>query len=92
MIEAEQLATTVLEIGERLKDPELKILIAYRLAEFELEKHHFDKALEWLDQREKWCREGYYERQLAWGMYLSRSNSVSARKLRRCRTISDTQP
>ncbi len=68
--EAEQLAETILEIGERLDDLELKALAAYRLSEFESIRHHFDKALEWLDKGESWARELDWERQLAWNMYL----------------------
>src|SRR5436305_5238698 len=33
-------------------------------------RHHFDKALEWLDKGERWARELDWERQLAWNMHL----------------------
>jgi len=67
--EAEQLAVKVLEIGERLNDLELRILAAYRLSVFESKRGQFDKALEWLDRREQWCRELNWSRALAWTLY-----------------------
>ncbi|HEU5226897.1 MAG TPA: NB-ARC domain-containing protein [Ktedonobacteraceae bacterium] len=68
--EAEQMATMILEIGERLKDLELKALAAYRLAEFEAIRLHFDEALVWLDKGEQWSGELDWERQLAWNLQL----------------------
>lgn len=70
LLEAEQMATVILEIGERLKDLELKALAAYRLAEFEAVRLHFDEALAWLDKGEQWSRELDWERQLAWNLQL----------------------
>ena len=70
LLEAEQIGKTMLEKGEKLNDLELKAMAAYRISEFESRKQHFDKALEWLDQGEKWCREIGWTRGLAWNMYL----------------------
>lgn len=70
LLEAEQMATEILEIGERLKDLELKALAAYRLAECEGIRSHFDEALVWLDKGERWSRELDWERQLAWNLQL----------------------
>jgi tetratricopeptide (TPR) repeat protein len=67
--QAEQLAETVLKISERLNSLELKILIAYRYAEFEAEKQQFDKALEWVNQGEECARELGSSRAVAWYMY-----------------------
>jgi predicted negative regulator of RcsB-dependent stress response len=69
LIEAEQLAKTVLEIGERVNNPELKILGAYRMALIESKKEHFDKALESLDQCDQWCKELNWKRRSALIMY-----------------------
>lgn len=69
VLEAEEVATTVFNIGERLDNLELKIFAAYRLSEFESRKRHFEKALEWLDRREQWCKELGWSRALAWTTY-----------------------
>jgi len=76
LMEAEQLAETILEKGERLEEKgerleglELQNLAASRLAECESKKQQFDKALEWLNRSERWCRELNWERGLAWNMY-----------------------
>ena len=67
---AEKLAETALEIGERLNDLELKIVAVHRLSKFECNRQQFNKALEWLDRAEQWCRELDSSRELAWNMYL----------------------
>src|SRR5205085_10889523 len=68
--EAEQLAGTILDIGEQLNHLELKHLAAYLLASYESKNHQLDKALAWLDQSEKWCKELDWKRGEAWIMYL----------------------
>ncbi len=67
--EAERLVEEMLKIGEQLNYLKLKALAAYRLSEFESKRHHFDKALAWLDQSENWSRELGWTRGLAWIMY-----------------------
>lgn len=68
--ETERVARTILEIGERLNDLELKARAAQRLAESEAAQQQFDKALEWLDQSEKWCSGVGWSRGLAWNAHL----------------------
>jgi tetratricopeptide (TPR) repeat protein len=68
--EAEQVARMTLEKAERLNNVELKILAAYRLADLEAQKQQVDKALEWLDRGEQWCKETSLSHELAWNMYL----------------------
>ena len=68
--EAEKLAETALEIGERLNDPELKIVAVHRLSKFDCNRQQFNKALESLERAEQWCRELDSSRELAWNMYL----------------------
>lgn len=70
LLKAEKLAETALEIGERLNDLELKIVAVHRLSKFECNRQQFNKALEWLDRAEQWCRELDSSRELAWNMYL----------------------
>jgi predicted negative regulator of RcsB-dependent stress response len=76
--EAELQAGTLLEIGEQLNNLELKNLAASRLVECASKTQQFDKALEWLDQGEKWCRELNWKRGLAWHMY--RRGTILARQ------------
>lgn len=66
LLEGEQVAKTVKELGDRLNNLELKVWAYQRLAHFESKKLHFDKAEEWLDQAEKWCKELNWSRELAW--------------------------
>ena len=67
--EAEQAANTIMEIGERLDNAELKSIAVYRLSKFEAQKQHFDKALEWLSLGEKWSGELGWSRGLAWMLF-----------------------
>src|SRR5205823_1287653 len=66
LLEGEQVAKTVKELGDRLNNMELKVWAYQRLAQFESKKHQFDKAVEWLDQAERWCKELNWSRELAW--------------------------
>ncbi len=70
LLEAERVAASMLERAERLNNMELKIQAAYRLAGFESQKQHADKALEWLDRGKQWCEEANSSEGLAWNMYL----------------------
>jgi tetratricopeptide (TPR) repeat protein len=70
LLEAEQVAASMLERAERLNNMELKIQAAYRLAGFESQKQHADKALEWLDRGKQWCEEANSSEGLAWNLYL----------------------
>jgi len=70
MLEAEQVAQAMWERGKQCDNLELKILAVYQLAQCESKKGQFDKALEWLDRSEEWCRELGWWRRLAWNMYL----------------------
>jgi len=70
LLEAEQVAASMLERADRLNNTELKIQAAYRLADLESQKQHADKALEWLDRGKQWCEEANSSEGLAWNMYL----------------------
>jgi len=69
VLEGERVAKTVLGIGERLNNLELKVWASQKLAEVESKNQHFEEALQWLDQTEKWCLELEWSRQLAWITY-----------------------
>ncbi|HJT56318.1 MAG TPA: NB-ARC domain-containing protein [Ktedonobacteraceae bacterium] len=70
MQEAEQIAQAMWDNGNQSASLELKILAVYRLAQCALKRGQFDKALEWLDQSEVWCRKLCWSRRLAWNMHL----------------------
>ncbi len=68
-LEAEQLAKTMLDIGERLNNLETKGWATYRLSKIALTQQQFDEALEWLDKGEGWFSELNHLRGLTWIMY-----------------------
>ncbi|MBV9229637.1 MAG: hypothetical protein JOZ18_10020, partial [Chloroflexi bacterium] len=68
--EAQQVAETMLGIGEQHDHLKLKALATYRLAEFASKRQEFDQALAWLSQGEAWCKTVGWVRCLAWNMYL----------------------
>ncbi len=59
----------MLEIGQRLNDLEMKVWAIQWLSNSEVQRQHFSKALEWLDQGEAWCKESGWSRGLAWITY-----------------------
>lgn len=69
LLEAEQVAKTMLELGEQIDNLELKVWAVYRLSGLASKKQMFDEALSWLDQAEIWCKELKWLRGLAWMMY-----------------------
>ena len=69
LLAAEQLSKTMLEIGQRLNDLEMKVWAIQWLSNSEVQRQHFSKALEWLDQGEAWCKESGWSRGLAWITY-----------------------
>jgi tetratricopeptide (TPR) repeat protein len=70
LVETEQAAREILEIGERLNDLELKARAVQRLAESKAGQQQFDEALAWLDRSEQWCSELGWSRGLAWNALL----------------------
>jgi tetratricopeptide (TPR) repeat protein len=69
VLEAEQFARRMLEIGERHNNLELKTLASSQLSRFASAKGQFDEALEWLERGEKWAKESGWTRGLAWLLY-----------------------
>lgn len=68
--DAKQMAQTILEIGERRDNLELKTKAAYRLAELAANEQQFSLALAWLERGDEWARGLSWSRRLAWNMYL----------------------
>lgn len=69
VVAAEQLAKTVLELGRKVGNTELKILGTYRIALLEAKKEQFDNAVACLDQCDQWCAELGWKRRSAWILY-----------------------
>lgn len=70
LAKAERLLQKAMEMSEQLDILELKALCAERMAHLAYKRQRFDKALEWLDQGEKWSEDIGWSRMLAWITYL----------------------
>ncbi len=64
--QARESAETLLQIGERFNNSELKHLATFRLSRIHFKQQQFDKALAWSYQSEQWCKELGWSQRLAW--------------------------